>query len=216
MKIGIIGAGFVGRAIGKLAVGAGHQVMLSNSRGPQSLFSLPHATGCQIGTVEEAATFGDIVIVAIPLAAYQSVPSAPLAGKIVIDANNYYPERDGRISELDRQLSTTSELLAQHLASSRVIKAFNAIAMNDLEKDGLPASAQNRRALPIAGDDQEGKRIAAVLLDAFGFDSVDVGPLAEGWRFERSTPVYCIPLTKKQLIVDLAATKRLGGAEAQQ
>lgn len=209
MKIGIIGAGFVGRAIGKLAVAAGHEAMLSNSRGPHTLFSLPHATGCRIGTVEEAAAFGDIVVVAIPLAAYRSVPVESLIGKVVIDADNYYPERDGRIAELDRQETSTSELLAQHLPQSRVVKAFNAITMNDLETGGLPANAPGRRALPIAGDDREGKAIAAALLDAFGFDVVDAGALAEGWRFERGTPAYCVPFDKAELGRILAATERV-------
>lgn len=199
MKIGIIGAGVVGRAIGKLATRVGHQVMLSNSRGPKSLFSLPYAIGCQVGAVDEAVAFGDIVIVAIPLFAYRSVPVASLAGKIVIDVNNYYPDRDGRIAELDEQLITTSELLAHHLPSARVVKAFNAITMTDLETNGLPANAIDRRALPIAGDDEESKATVAALLDEFGFDVVDTGPLSEGWRFERGRPTYCVRLNIKEL-----------------
>lgn len=208
MKIGIIGAGFVGRAIGKLAVQAGHQVMLSNSRGPQTLFSLPHATGCEVGTVDEAIAFGDIVIVAIPLPAYRSIPVARLAGKIVIDANNYYHERDGQIPELDSHETTTSELLARHLPQSRIVKAFNAITMNDLQSDGQPAETPDRRALPVAGDDAEAKAIAIKLYNEFGFDAVDGGPLSEGWRFERGTPAYCVPLTKAELEKTLAATSR--------
>jgi predicted dinucleotide-binding enzyme len=208
MKIGIIGAGFVGRAIGKLAVRAGHQVMLSNSRGPHTLFSLPHATGCIVGTVEDAAHFGDIVVLAIPLAAWRSIPVEPLAGKIVIDANNYYPERDGSIPELDAQETSTSELIAAHLPASHVIKAFNAIPMNDLEADGRPEGSPERRALPIAGNDARGKTIAAQLLNAFGFDVVDAGALPEGWRFERGTPAYCSPMSKNTLASTLAATGR--------
>jgi predicted dinucleotide-binding enzyme len=208
MKIGIIGAGFVGRIIGKLAVDAGHDVMVSNSRGPESLFSLKFATGCQVGTVMQAAEFGDIVIVAIPLTAYQSVPVAPLVGKVVIDTNNYYPDRDGHIAALDEHKTTTSELLAAHLPASRVIKAFNAIKMIDLEVAGLDAGNPDRWALPIAGDDAEGKTIAATLLDQFGFDVVDVGALSEGWRFERGTPVYCIRHDKQSLMTKLAETVR--------
>lgn len=208
MKIGIIGAGFVGRAIGKLAVRSGHQVMLSNSRGPQTLFSLKYGVGCEVGTVEEAATFGDLVVVAIPLAAYRSVPVAPLAGKVVIDTNNYYPDRDGRIPELDAGTTTTSELLAQHLLESQVVKAFNAIPMNDLETDGKAAGTSDRRALPLAGDDLEGKAIAIKLYDEFGFDAVDVGPLSEGWRFERGRPAYCVPMTTNKLRTTLAETIR--------
>lgn len=208
MKIGIIGAGFVGRAIGKLAVRSGHQVMLSNSRGPHTLFSLKPGVGCEIGTVEEAATFGEIVVVAIPLAAYRSVPVDPLAGKVVIDTDNYYPERDGRIPELDAGATTTSELLARHLPQSRIIKAFNAITMNDLEKDGRPGDSPDRRALPLAGDDAEGKAIVVRLYDEFGFEALDVGPLSEGWRFERARPAYCVPMNMAQLKAALAETVR--------
>lgn len=206
MKIGIIGAGFVGRAISKLALKAGHQVMLSNSRDPKTLFTLTRTTQCQAGTPQQAAEFGDIVVIAIPLEAYRSVPAAPLVGKVVIDANNYYPDRDGRIPELDQHQTTTSEMLAKHLPESQIIKAFNAIRMDDLLNDGLPASAAERRALPIAGDDAQGKAIVTALLDEFGFDVVDAGGLAEGWRFEAGTPVYCVPLNQEQLKAGLQAT----------
>jgi hypothetical protein len=206
MKIGIIGAGFVGRAISKLALKAGHQVMLSNSRDPKTLFTLTRTTQCQAGTPQQAAEFGDIVVIAIPLEAYRSVPAAPLVGKVVIDANNYYPDRDGRIPELDQHQTTTSEMLAKHLPESRIIKAFNAIRMDDLLNDGLPASAAERRALPIAGDDAQGKAMVTALLDEFGFDVVDAGGLAEGWRFEAGTPVYCVPLNQEQLKAGLQAT----------
>ncbi|MBK1663379.1 NADP oxidoreductase [Rhodospirillum rubrum] len=208
MKIGLIGAGVVGRAIATLAVRAGHQVMLSNSRGPHTLFSLRAAVGCAIGTVDEAAAFGDIGVVAVPLAAYRAVPAAALAGKVVIDTNNYYPERDGAIAELDDKRTTTSELLARHLPASRIVKAFNAITMTDLERDGRPAGSPDRRALPVAGDDGEGKAIAIALLDAFGFDALDAGPLSQGWRFERGTPAYCVALTRDALEKTLAATTR--------
>jgi hypothetical protein len=206
MKIGIIGAGFVGRAISKLALKAGHQVMLSNSRDPKTLFTLTRTTQCQAGTPQQAAEFGDIVVIAIPLEAYRSVPAAPLVGKVVIDANNYYPDRDGRIPELDQHQTTTSEMLAKHLPESRIIKAFNAIRMDDLLNDGLPASAAERRALPIAGDDAQGKAMVTALLDEFGFDVVDAGGLAEGWRFEAGTPVYCVPLNQERLKAGLQAT----------
>src|SRR3989344_392584 len=107
MKIGIIGAGFVGRVVGKLAVQAGHQVMLSNSRVHETLFSLRYGVGCEVGTVDDAVAFGEVVIVAIPLTAYRTTPVAPLVGKVVIDTNNYYVERDGRIQELDDEKTTT-------------------------------------------------------------------------------------------------------------
>ena len=208
MKIGIIGAGFVGRVVGKLAVQAGHQVMLSNSRGPETLFSLRYGVGCEVGTVDDAVAFGEVVIVAIPLTAYRTTPVAPLVGKVVIDTNNYYVERDGRIQELDDEKTTTSELLARHLPQSRIVKAFNAIPMNELERDGRPAGAPDRRALPVASDDAEAKAIAIRLYDEFGFDAVDAGALSEGWRFERGGPAYCTSMTKEDLERALASTAR--------
>ncbi len=208
MKIGIIGAGFVGRTIGTLAVRAGHEVMLSNSRGAHTLFSMRYATGCTTGTVDEAAAFGEIVIIAIPLAAYRTVPVAPLTGKTVIDANNYYPARDGAIPELDSGATTTSELLAAHLPQSTIVKAFNAIPMVQLETDGKPAGTPERRALPLAGDDAAAKALVAGLYEAFGFDTVDAGPLSAGWRFERDRPAYCVPMTAEALRATLAQTSR--------
>lgn len=208
MRIGIIGAGHVGQAIARLALACGHEVMISNSRGPETLSGVREALGCAIGTVEQAAGFGAIIVVAVPLTACGAIPAAPLAGKIVIDVNNYYPDRDGAIAELDRQETTTSEMLARHLARSRIVKAFNAILMTDLATDGRPAGAPDRRALPIAGDDAEAKAIVAHLVDELGFDVVDAGALREGWRFERARPAYCVPLRADALQRTLASTTR--------
>jgi len=205
MKIGIIGAGFVGRAVAKLAVKAGHEVMISNSRGPQSMFSLPYSIGCTLGTVEEAVDFADLVLLAIPLAAYHALPASLLTGKLVVDACNYYPERDGRMPELEQHEATSSELIARYFSQSRIVKAFNAIPMNDLENDGLPPGSPKRRALPIAGDLEHDKALVAQLYDQFGFDVVDVGSLAEGGRFEPGTPSYCKPLSQQELTAALAA-----------
>ena len=199
MKIGIIGAGFVGRAVAKLAIKAGHQVMLSNSRGPQTLFSLRPMLGCEIGTTTQAALFGDIVVIAVPLTAIGQLPAAELAGKSLIDAVNYYPERDGQVPELDSQSTTTSEYLHSFLPLSHITKAFNAIQMTDLESDGLPAGAPARRALPLAGDDEATKRLVVGLYDEFGFDAFDAGALSEGWRFQRGMPCYCVRMTTTEL-----------------
>ncbi|MDR3670166.1 MAG: NAD(P)-binding domain-containing protein [Holophaga sp.] len=208
MRIGIIGAGLIGRAVARLAVAQGHEVMVSNSRGPETLASLASGLGCKAGTVEQAEAFGDLVVVAIPLKHCLSIPVAPLIGKVVLDANNYYPDRDGRIAELDARMTTTSELLARHLPQSRIVKAFNAILATDLEKDGRPAGSPGRRALPIAGDDAKAKAVAAHFVDQLGFDPLDAGALAESWRFERAKPAYCIPLDLKGLRNALDAAER--------
>ncbi|WGS55276.1 NAD(P)-binding domain-containing protein (plasmid) [Paraburkholderia sp. D15] len=194
MKIGIIGAGFIGRAVARLAVQHGHEVMISNSRHPRTLASTMVAVRCQVGTAQMAAEFGDVVLVAVPFFAARDLAPQPLAGKIVMDANNYYPQRDGNEEALDNHTTTTSEILANHLRGARIVKAFNAILERDIEKDSRPHGAADRRALPIAGDDKEAKRVVSELLDDLGYDVVDAGALAEGWRFERARPAYCVPL----------------------
>jgi predicted dinucleotide-binding enzyme len=147
-------------------------------------------------------------VVTIPLKNYRDVPVAPLAGKIVIDTNNYYPQRDGHIAQLDDESATTAELLQAHLPTSRVVKAFNHIRAGDLTTDGTPAGTPNRRALAIAGDDAEAKQVVADLIEQFGFDTVDAGPLAEGWRVQRDTPAYVVRQNADELRANLTAAKR--------
>ncbi len=210
MTIGFIGAGNIGSQLARLAVAAGHDVVLSNSRGPETLRALVAELGPQAraATPEEAARAGDIVVVSVPLKAYRSVPVEPLAGKIVIDTNNYYPQRDGHFPELDSESTTTSELLQAHLPASKVVKAFNHIYAKDLTKDGQPAGTPNRRALAIAGNDAEAKARVSELIDQFGFDVVDIGPLSESWRIQRDTPGYGPRRTAEELRRDLAAAQR--------
>ncbi|BCY12996.1 NADP oxidoreductase [Actinoplanes sp. L3-i22] len=176
----------------RLAVAAGYDVVLSNSRGPETLRELVAELGpkARAATAAEAAADGDIVVVTVPLKAYADVPAGPLAGKVVIDTNNYYPERDGRIAALDNDESTTGELLQRHLPESKVVKGFNNIWFQHLAQLGRPAGSPERSALPIAGDDAAAKLVVTELLDAIGYDAVDVGPLAENWRTQRDTPVY--------------------------
>ncbi len=206
MRIGLIGAGNIGSTLARLAVEHGHDVMLSNSRGPETLGGLVSHLGARAvaGTASEAAAFGDVVAVAIPLKNYRRLPAAELANKIVIDANNYYPQRDGQIPELDDDAVTTSELLAAFLPESRVVKAFNNIYYADLAAQGEPAGTPGRRALPIAGDDPEAKKAVADLIEEFGFDVVDAGGLAEGRRFQRGTPANVTRLDADALRAALA------------
>ena len=208
--IGIIGAGRIGSQIARLAVENDYDVVISNSRGPETLSALIAELGpkARAATAVEAAKAGDIVVVTVPLKNYRKVPVEPLGGKIVIDTDNYYPERDGHIPELDNELTTTSELLQAHLPTSKVVKAFNHIYAADLTTHGQPAGAKNRRALVIAGDDKDAKARVTHLLDQFGFDTVDAGPLREGWRIQRDTPGYGPRRTAEELRRDLAAAKR--------
>jgi hypothetical protein len=190
--LGLIGSGEIGGALARLAVDAGYDVVLSNSRGPETLSDLVEELGPRAwaATAEGAAAAGDVVAVAIPLGAHRAVPVGPLAGKVVIDANNYFPHRDGVFPELEAGTTTTSELLQQHLPTSRVVKAFNDIGAGELATQGQPPATPGRRALAIAGDDAAAKRTVAVLIDEFGYDVVDVGPLTEGWRYQRDTPAW--------------------------
>ena len=210
MTIGLIGAGHIGSQVARLAVKAGHDVVISNRRGPDTLADLvkelgPHA---RADTPEGAATAGDIVVVTVPLKNYRETPVAPLAGKIVIDTNNYYPDRDGHIAELDNESTTSSELLQAHLPSSKVVKAFNHIQAAHLTAHSQPAGTANRRGLVIAGDDAKAKATVSAMLDQFGFDVVDAGPLSEGWRIQPDTPGYGPRRSADELRQNLAAAKR--------
>jgi len=193
--IGLIGSGNIGSTLADLAVGAGHNVVLSNSRGPETLTDLVNRLGpaARAATAVEAAAAGDIVVVTVPLKAYRKVPVEPLRGKVVIDTNNYSPERDGHIPELDDESTTVSELLQEHLPESRVVKAFNNIYFSHLGKLQRPSGHSERSVLPIAGDDEAAKRSVAEFLDSIGYDAYDVGPLSEGWRFQRDTAAYVEP-----------------------
>ena len=188
----------------------GYEVVLSNSRGPETLAGLVAELGpkARAGTAAEAASAGEIVVVAVPLKNYSQVPVEPLADKVVIDANNYYPQRDGVIPELENESTTTAELLQAHLPKSKVVKAFNHIRAAEITSDGQPSGSKNRRALAIAGDDASAKATVTKLLDEFGFDTVDAGPLAEGWRTQRDTPAYVTRQNADELRANLAAARR--------
>jgi len=208
--IGLIGAGHIGSQVARLAVKNGNHVVISNSRGPDTLADLVKELGpnARAATPMEAAKAGDIVVVTVPLKAIDSIPVEPLAGKVVIDTNNYYPQRDGQIPALDNESTTTAELLQAHLPKSKVVKAFNHIYAAELTTHGQPSGTANRRALVIAGNDAGAKATVTKLLDAFGFDTVDAGPLAEGWRIQRDTPGYGPRRNAEELRKDLASAKR--------
>ena len=189
---GFIGSGNIGSTVARLAVVAGHDVVLSNSRGPETLAGVvddlgPHA---KAATATEAARAGDVVVVTIPLGHYQEVPAEDLVGTVVIDTMNYYPQRDGNIAALDDESTTSSELLQAHLPGSRVVKGFNNIFFQHLAALPRPSGAPDRSALAIAGNDPEAKDIVRARLDEIGYDTVDLGPLSEGWRTQPDTAAY--------------------------
>ncbi len=208
--IGFIGSGHIGGTLARLAVRHGYAVVVSNSRGPETLVDLVAELGdsARAGTAQEAAQDGDLVVVTVPFLAYKQVPVEPLAGKLVIDTNNYYWERDGHVPAIDDGGTTSAELLQAHLPGSRVVKAFNHITSGDLGTQGVPAGTAGRRALAVAGDDADAKATTTAMIDAFGFDVVDAGALAEGWRYERDTPAYGPRLDVAGLRTALAAAVR--------
>ncbi|MCU1405217.1 MAG: oxidoreductase [Glaciihabitans sp.] len=212
--IGFIGSGNIGSQLARLSVAQGYTVVMSNSRGPETLSDLVAELGdnATAATALDAAIAGDIVVVTVPLAAIETIAAAPLAGKIVIDTNNYYFERDGHIAELDDETITVSEILANHLPGATVVKAFNNIQADDLTTAGTAAGTDSRRALPMAGDDADAKKTVAALIDSFGFDVVDAGALAEGWRFQRDTPAYGVVADSAELKAKLAAATRKNAA----
>jgi len=206
--IGMIGAGSIGGTLARLFNAAGYPVLVSNSRGPDTLAELVSSlgSGARAVTVEEAVEGSDIVVVSIPLRAYAAVPVPAVPGTIVFDANNYYPARDGHFAELDDDRTTSSEILANHLPGARVVKAFNTIYFVHLAEQGLPAGAPGRRALPIAGDDPEAKGVVTALIDAIGFDVVDAGPLAAGRDMQPGSPVYNAHMDAAELATTLGVS----------
>jgi predicted dinucleotide-binding enzyme len=190
--IGFIGAGNIGSTVARLAVDAGYEVVLSNSRGPETLAELTAALGpsARASTPAEAASAGDLVVVTIPLKNIERLPLDALAGKTIIDTNNYYPERDGQISPLDDGSTTTSELLQALIPTANVVKAFNNIFSGHLASLGRPTGSPDRSALAIAGNSPDAKSAVTSFLDAIGYNVVDAGPLSEGWRFQKDTPAY--------------------------
>jgi predicted dinucleotide-binding enzyme len=212
--IGLIGAGHIGSQLARLAVAHGYEVVISNSRGPETLKGLVEELGpnARAANPTETAERGDIVVVTIPLKNIGQVPVLPLAGKIVIDTNNYYPQRDGHIADLDNELATSAELLQRHLPASKVVKAFNHIQAAALTADAQASGTPNRRALAIAGNDDGAKAEVARLIGKFGFDVLDIGPLSESWRIQPHTPGYGPRRTTEHLRRDIAGAQRPPGA----
>lgn len=212
--IGIIGAGHIGSQVARAAIAAGYEVVIANSRGPETLAGLVAELGPQAraATAAEAAEAADVAVVTVPFKAYASIPVEPLAGKIVIDTNNYYWERDGHVPALDEGRATVTGLLQEHLPTSRVAKGFNHITARDITTQGLPAGTPSRRALATASDHADAAQFVTDLYDRFGFDTVNIGPLSESWRVERDQPAYVVPQNRAELVANLARAERQAAA----
>jgi predicted dinucleotide-binding enzyme len=207
---GIIGAGNIGTAVATAVIGLGHDVVIANSRGPETLADLVAQLGpkARAATAQEAAEAAEVAVVTVPLKAIDQIPVEPLAGKIVLDTNNYYWERDGHVAALDAGEATTSGLLQEHLPTSKVVKAFNHIGSADINVDNKPAGDPDRRALVASSDDPEALQLVTDLYDAIGFDTVAIVPLSESWRVERDRPAYGVRQTKAELEANLAKAPR--------
>jgi hypothetical protein len=213
VQIGIVGSGNIGRTVARHLVDAGHEVAISNSRGPDSLAELVADLGpnARAATVEEAASFGEVVLEAIPFGEYQSLPSAALAGTVVVSAANYFPRRDGEIEFGGR---TQTEVVAEHLADSTAVKAFNAMYFETLRDEARPdAPVEERLAVFLAGDDEDAKATVAALIEEIGFAPLDVGSLRDGAVVEPGSPIYNEPMTLPEAREALAAL-RDDGAES--
>ncbi|MFD8215487.1 NADPH-dependent F420 reductase [Streptomyces sp. NPDC059697] len=193
--LGVIGSGNIGGAVARLAVNAGIDVVLSNSRGPQTLRALTDRLGsrARAATAAEAAAAGDWTVVAVPFSAVPHLPADALAGKTVIDTNNYYRFRDGVIAELETGSLTAAELFQRYVPGARTVKTFNTIYFEHLISLARPAGSPDRSALPIAGDDDAAKASVTALLDRLGYDTVDAGATAESWRIQEGSPAYVLP-----------------------
>jgi predicted dinucleotide-binding enzyme len=210
MRIGIIGAGRIGHALGVRFAAAGHEVMLSNSRGPETLAErVASIKGkAHAGTVADAAGFGEIAAVAIPVPAIRELPPEPFAGKVVIDANNYYPEPGRPVPELDADETTSSEQLGSLLPGATIVKAFNTIYFQRLLGESrIDLPSEERLAIPICGDDAEAKRTVGDLIAEIGFTPVDAGTLAESRRQQPGSPLYLAFAESRRKGVPLTASR---------
>ncbi|EQM86841.1 MULTISPECIES: NADPH-dependent F420 reductase [Microbacterium] len=209
--LGIIGAGHIGSQVARVAIANGYDVVIANSRGPETLADLVAELGprARAATAQDAAAAADVAVVTVPLGAIDQLPAEQLAGKIVLDTNNYYFERDGHIEALDKGETTTSELVQRALPGAKIAKAFNHIFASEITSDGTPAGTPDRRALATAGDDVEAVAFVTRFYDEAGFDTVNVGPLSESWRVERDRPAYVVRQTAEELTANLAIANRL-------
>jgi 8-hydroxy-5-deazaflavin:NADPH oxidoreductase len=208
--IGILGAGHVGTNIAKAALANGYDVVIANSKGPETLDGLLRELGghAAAATASDAAARCDFAVVAIALPAINGIPVDPLAGKVVLSTINYFPARLGRVAQIDDGTTTAPGLLQRHLPQSHVVNAFSMIDAADMSGDGHPKGDPKRRALALAGDDAKAKALVARLYDQFGFDALDLGNLQEAWRVAPGQPAFVTRQNLAELAANVAAAIR--------
>src|SRR5437016_12202213 len=210
MNFGVIGPGNIGEVIIRKLGDAGYPVKMANSRGPESLKDLAARTGTMTASVEQVVQDVDVLFLVVPQKAIPELPKGLLnkarKDTIIIDVGNYYPFRDGRIDELENGL--TESVWVERQIGRPVVKVLNTISSKALMAAGRPAGNRDRVALPISGDNPEAKEIVAQLIDRIGFDSVDAGAIAESWRQQPGSPVYCTNPTKEELQLWLQTVDR--------
>jgi 8-hydroxy-5-deazaflavin:NADPH oxidoreductase len=200
MKIGILGVGFIGATLVRKLSAAGHHVLVANSRGPDTIRELADEAGATAVTAADAVKDVDVIILSVPLGRMQPLKDVLADVPVsvpVIDTSNYYPLRDGHFAAIDEG-QIESEWV-QELIGRPVTKAWNAVLAGTLRKNGKPAGDPQRTAIPVAGDAAKAKQIAMELVEATGFDAVDVGTIAESWRIQPGNPTYCNELTADEL-----------------
>lgn len=200
MNIGIVGSGNIGGTVGTLWVKAGHQVLFA-SRNPENLKPLVEGLGsrARAGTVRDALAFGDAILIAVPYGAYPQIGkeyARELAGKIVLDAGNAVPSRDGEIVNEARDLGIGATS-AKYLPKARIVRAFNTLSYLVLAREAHRSGA--RMAIPIAGDDKEALKTASRLILDAGFDPVVVGALDSARLFARGAPLYGQQITAQEM-----------------
>ncbi|EPC71621.1 dinucleotide-binding enzyme [Lacticaseibacillus paracasei subsp. paracasei Lpp71] len=191
MKIGMIGSGNVGQVLTQLFVQAGNEVVIAHRGSVDALEDLARVLGAEAGTDEQAEA-QEIVVLAVPFLAIKALP-APLAqDPIIIDATNYFPDRDAWIAEIERHKKTTSQVVAEHFQSSKVVKAFNTIGMTVLARLAQPEQPVDRIAVPYAGDDEQAKKVVASLIWTIGFEPFDLGGLATSFPAQADGPLFLV------------------------
>jgi 8-hydroxy-5-deazaflavin:NADPH oxidoreductase len=205
--VGILGAGKVGTVLARLALAAGHRVLISGSGAAARIALIVEvlAPGAEAATTPEAIEASDVVILALPLGKVRTLPAADLVGKLVIDAMNYWEPIDGPLPEFTADDRGTSEIVATMLPGARIVKAFSHLGYHDLDERGLPSGSPGRVGLAVAGDDPADVNVVADLVDELGFEPVITGPLETGRRFQAHTPTFGYPLLPEELRAAITA-----------